>query len=193
MMAISNGLTYAPLGTDIRQDSAIGAEIKLPAGSPLLDLKSLSSADRESLCKALFENQVVVIRNQQGIDPKVLPELAKVFDESASDIHSAGVKAVSDPRNILSAYKAGRIPRAPQVGIIGTGKFENYEGLESLDLVHLVCQPLNQTGRKTSSQRSLLMLAIKGSHPVSRVAFERGRARARLHAPLPLAHGHAFL
>lgn len=140
-MAISSGLTYAPLEPEVRQDSAIGAEVKLPAGMHLLDLKGLSSADRESLRRALFENQVVVIRNQQGIDPTVLPELAKIFDESASDVHSAGEKAVSDPRNILSAYKAGRIPRAPQVGIIGTGKFENYEGLKSLDLVHLVRQP----------------------------------------------------
>lgn len=137
-MAISAGLTYASLGPEIRQDSAIGAEVKLPAGMPLLDPKGLSSSDQESLRRALFENQVVVIRNQRGIDPAVLPELAKIFDESASDVHSAGAKAVSDPRNILSAYKAGRIPRAPQVGIIGTGKFENYEGLENLDLVHLV-------------------------------------------------------
>lgn len=139
-MAISTSLTYAPLGSDIRQDSAIGAEVKLPPGMPLMNPKDLSAPDKESLRRALFENQVVVIRNQQGIDPTVLPDLAKVFDESASDIHSAGEKAVSDPRNILSAYKAGRIPRAPQVGIIGTGKFENYEGLESLELVHLVRQ-----------------------------------------------------
>lgn len=144
-MAISTTLTYAPLGSDIRQDSAIGAEVKLPTGMPLLNPKDLSPADRESLRQALFQNQVVVIRDQQGIDPTVLPELTKVFDESASDIHSAGEKAVSDPRNILSAYKAGRIPRAPQVGIIGTGKFQNYEGLESLDLVHLVRKRSNMT------------------------------------------------
>lgn len=88
--------------------------------------------------KALFENQVVVIRNQRGIEPKTLPQLTKLFDPTATDIHSAGEKAVSDPRNILSAYKAGRIPRTPQVGIIGSGKFQNYEGIDELEVIHLV-------------------------------------------------------
>lgn len=103
------------LPESIRQDSRIGAEVVLPKHMPILDLALLSEDDRSQLRQALFQNQVVVIRNQQGIDASVLPQLAKVFDPHASDIHSAGEKAVSDPRNILSAYKAGRIPDAPQV------------------------------------------------------------------------------
>jgi hypothetical protein len=58
--------------------------------------------------------------------------LRKVFDPNATDIHSAGEKAVSNPKNILSAYKAGRKTRAPQVGIIGSGKFQDYEGIKEL-------------------------------------------------------------
>lgn len=107
----------------------------------MLDLDLLTDNDKDTLRKALFENQVVVIRKQKGIDPTVLPKLAKIFDPNASDIHSAGEKAVSDPKNILSAYKAGRIPRAPQVGIIGSGKFQDYEGLKELEVVHLVRIP----------------------------------------------------
>ncbi|CEJ54243.1 Putative Alpha-ketoglutarate dependent xanthine dioxygenase [Penicillium brasilianum] len=133
----------------IRQSSAIGADIKLPLGMPILNPEELSETDKATLRKALFGNQVVVIRKQKGIDPTALPKLAKIFDPNASDIHSAGEKPVSNPKNILSAYKAGRIPRAPQVGIIGSGKFHDYEGIKELEVVHLDHtlfheEPLNQ-------------------------------------------------
>ncbi|KAJ5607528.1 hypothetical protein N7537_004147 [Penicillium hordei] len=131
-------LTFNLLTGEIRQSPATGAEIQLPPGMAMLDLDRLTDNDKDTLRKALFENQVVVIRNQKGIDPTVLPKLAKIFDPNASDIHSAGEKAVSDLKNILSAYKAGRIPRASQVGIIGSGKFQDYEGLKELEVVHLV-------------------------------------------------------
>jgi len=108
-------LSFQLLPKDIRQSSRIGAEIILPSDQSILDLERLTEADKETLREAVFDNSVVVIRNQQGINPAILPELTKIFDPSASDIHSAGVKAVSDPRNILASYRAGRIPRAPQV------------------------------------------------------------------------------
>jgi hypothetical protein len=100
---------------DIRQSSQVGAEIILPSDRPILDPAELSEADRYVLREAVFDNSVVVIRNQQGINPETFPELAKVFDKHATNLHSAGKNAVSDPRNILASYKAGRIPRAPQV------------------------------------------------------------------------------
>jgi hypothetical protein len=137
-MPESTALTFDLLPDEIRQSSAIGAEVQLPPGMPMLDFDRLTEKDKEVLQEALFRNQVIVIRGQKGIDPNVLPRLAKLFDPNASDIHSAGEKAVSDPKNILSAYKAGRIPRAPQVGIIGSGKFRDYEGLDELEVVHLV-------------------------------------------------------
>ncbi|KAJ5747290.1 uncharacterized protein N7511_008986 [Penicillium nucicola] len=136
-MPESTALAFNLLPDEVRQSSAIGAEVQLPPGMPMLDLDRLTEKDKEVLQEALFRNQVIVIRGQKGIDPTVLPKLAKVFDPNASDIHSAGEKAVSDPKNILSAYKAGRIPRAPQVGIIGSGKFQDYEGLDELEVVHL--------------------------------------------------------
>lgn len=131
------GLWFEPLPADARQTSAIGAEVHLPAGVPVLDLAALGETDKDTLRKALFENQVIVIRNQNGVDPKVLPQLARLFDPTASDTHSAGEKAVSDPRNILSAYKAGRVPEAPQVGIIGSGTFKDYRGIKELEVIHL--------------------------------------------------------
>ncbi|KAK6082882.1 alpha-ketoglutarate dependent xanthine dioxygenase [Seiridium cupressi] len=117
--------------------NAIEAEIKLPNDMPTLEIGRLTEQDKQTLRKALFEDQVIVIRGQKGIEPTVLPELAKVFNESAIGAHSTGEKAVSDSRNILSAYKAGRIPQAPQVGIIGLGKFQDYDGIPKLEVIHL--------------------------------------------------------
>ncbi|KAF4895112.1 putative dioxygenase [Colletotrichum viniferum] len=133
----SQGLSFKELPASVRESSLIGAEVHLPSPMNVLDTDALSEEDVATFRKALFENQVVVIRNQKGIAPETLPKLTKIFDPTATDIHSAGKKAVSDPRNILSAYKAGRIPRAPQVGIIGSGKFQNYEGVEELEVIHL--------------------------------------------------------
>lgn len=142
-----SGLSFELLPSDIRDSSQIGAEVKLPSSMPILDVSALTESDIATLRQALFENQVVVIRNQQGIDPNTIPQLTKIFDPSASDIHASGKEAVSDVKNILSAYKAGRLPRAPQVGIIGSGKFRNYEGLDELEVVHLVCAGLSKSGR----------------------------------------------
>lgn len=166
-MPESTSLTFNLLSDEIRQSSAIGAEVQLPPGMVMLDLDRLTDNDKDTLRKALFENQVVVIRNQKGIDPTVLPKLAKIFDPNASDIHSAGEKAVSDPKNILSAYKAGRIPRAPQVGIIGSGKFQDYEGLKELEVVHLVRIPY-----LTDISNLLWLTSETGSHLVSRGASQ---------------------
>ncbi|RDW75729.1 alpha-ketoglutarate dependent xanthine dioxygenase-3 [Coleophoma crateriformis] len=129
--------TFELLPPNIRESSQIGAQVSLPADAPLLNIDEISEANKDVLRQALFENQVIVIRKQQGIDPTTLPKLAKVFDPAASDIHSAGVKAVSNPKDILSAYKAGRLPRAPQVGVIGSGTFKDYEGIPELDVIHL--------------------------------------------------------
>ncbi|KAH0430141.1 alpha-ketoglutarate dependent xanthine dioxygenase [Colletotrichum camelliae] len=133
----SQGLSFKELPTSLRESSLIGAEVHLPSSMNVLDTDALSEEDIATFRRALFENQVVVLKNQKGIAPETLPKLTKIFDPTATDIHSAGEKAVSDPRNILSAYKAGRIPRAPQVGIIGSGKFQNYEGVEELEVIHL--------------------------------------------------------
>lgn len=111
----TTGLSFKLLPKSIRQESCIGAEITLPRGMNILDLDALTNQDKENLRRALFRNQVIVIRNQSGIDPAVILRLAKIFDPTATDVHSAGEKGVSNPKNILSAYKAGRVPGVPQV------------------------------------------------------------------------------
>ncbi|KAF2084924.1 alpha-ketoglutarate dependent xanthine dioxygenase [Saccharata proteae CBS 121410] len=130
-------LRISPLAADIRKATMLGAEAILPTGMPILDLEKLSAADKENLRNGVFKNGVVVVRNQQGLDPATLPKIAKIFDETAWDIHSGGEKMVTDQKNILAQNRGARIPRAPQVSVIGKGKFVDYEGLPELDLKHV--------------------------------------------------------
>lgn len=130
-------LQIIPLPVEIRKQSLIGAEVVLPSSMTLLDLSRLSNIDKDTLRNGLYNHHVLVIRNQLGISPAVLPEIGKLFDETAWNIHSGGLRVVKDPGNILAANKAARIPRAPQVSVIGQGDFKNYEGVD-LSLKHVV-------------------------------------------------------
>jgi xanthine dioxygenase len=183
----SSDLTFQLLPDDIRQSSLIGAQVNLPVDMNILDLEALSENNKDVLRQALFENQVVVIRGQKGIDPKVLPQLTKIFDPTATDIHSAGEKSVSDPKNILSAYKAGRIPRAPQVSVIGSGNFQNYEGIDYLEVVHLVRHA------KLCFLKGAMLTRVAGSHFVSRPTTLIARITGRIHSSIQMAHGHPIL
>ncbi|KAL3472726.1 alpha-ketoglutarate dependent xanthine dioxygenase [Aspergillus californicus] len=130
-------IRITPLDSSLRLDSQIGAEVSLHKSMPLLDPNALSSADKTTLRAALYEHNVLVIRDQQGIDPAVLPQIGKLFDDTACDIHSGGRDAVRDPKNILAANRSARIPDAPQVSVIGQGDFRNYRGIDELALRHL--------------------------------------------------------
>lgn len=88
------------------------------------------------LRQALYDNSVLVIRKQHGINPLSLDALAAIWDEDMINVHSAGASQVRDPRSILSRNNGARLPDAPNVQIIGNGRFDDYEGLD-LDLVHV--------------------------------------------------------
>ncbi|KAF2635709.1 alpha-ketoglutarate dependent xanthine dioxygenase [Massarina eburnea CBS 473.64] len=127
------------------KSSHLGAEARLPTGMQHIDLFALSEDDKQALREGLFENGVVVIRNQQGLDPNVMPQIGKFFDSTAWDIHSGGVKMVTDAKNILSVNRGARIPRAQQVSVIGKGRFRDHEGIEELDLKHVSHTEFHET------------------------------------------------
>lgn len=131
-------LRVDPLPEGLRKSSLIGAEVTLPTGMQLLDLDALSDQDKKTLRDGLFDNGVVVIHNQQGLDPEVMPKIGHLFDLTAGDVHSGGDKVVTDKKNILAQNRGSRVPRAPQVTIIGKGKWTGHEGLPELDLKHVV-------------------------------------------------------
>lgn len=137
MPHIIDPLRIHPLDVVLRKDTKLGAEVLLPSSMNLLDLQKLSKNDRQTLREALFAHGVLVIRDQAGLEPTVLVELAKLFDPAPLDHHSGGAKQVTDPNNILSLNNCSRIPHAPQVTVIGKGRFEDHQGLSEVNLQHL--------------------------------------------------------
>ena len=137
MPHIISPLRIEPLPTTLRKDTGLGAEVHLPSSMSLLDLQSLSDHDKQTLREALFTHGILVIRNQTNLPPTTLVDLAKLFDPAPLDHHSGGAKQVTDSNNILSLNNCSRIPAAPQVTVIGKGRFEDYQGLREVNLQHL--------------------------------------------------------
>ncbi|KAK8191992.1 alpha-ketoglutarate dependent xanthine dioxygenase [Phyllosticta capitalensis] len=130
-------LRVVPLPAELRKSSQLGAEVVLPSGMHHLSLDKLTEQEKTTLKDGLYQHGILVVRDQHGIHPGVMPQIGKFFDETAGEIHSAGEKMVTDKRNILSQNRGARNPRATQVGIIGKGRFDNVEGCLNLDLKHV--------------------------------------------------------
>ncbi|KAI6835153.1 hypothetical protein KC340_g5635 [Hortaea werneckii] len=130
-------LAIRPLTDELRKDTLLGAEVILPSSIRHLDVSHLSTEEHNTLREALFGNGVLVVRGQEGIKPTHLVSLAKLFDHAPLDIHSGGAKQVTDPKNILSQNGCTRVPSAPQVTVIGQGKYYSHEGIPEIDLKHL--------------------------------------------------------
>jgi alpha-ketoglutarate-dependent taurine dioxygenase len=130
-------LSIVPLEDGLRKQTDLGAEVRLPDSMRLLDPGSLSDQEISNLRDGLFQHGLLVVRDQSGVDPNVLVNLAKLFDPTAKDIHSGGLKQVTDEKNILSQNNCSRIPRAPQVTVIGKGNTAGHEGIDDLEMKHL--------------------------------------------------------
>ncbi|KAH7028929.1 alpha-ketoglutarate dependent xanthine dioxygenase [Microdochium trichocladiopsis] len=126
-----------PLPAALRKETNIGAEMLLRGDQLFIDPDLITDDDRELLRTALYEHSVLVVRKQKGIEPSVLPRLARVWDDHAKSTHSGGAQMVKDKDNILSKNGGDRIPRAPQVSVLGSGHFKDYEGLPEVRLRHL--------------------------------------------------------
>ncbi|TVY28774.1 putative dioxygenase [Lachnellula hyalina] len=161
-------LRVVPLDTHVRKSSQIGAQVILPDSMTLFTPQALTENDTHILRQALFDHGVLVIRGQLGIAPQILSEIAKVFDPQAKNVHSGGKMQVTDSKNILSQNNCSRIPRAPQVTVIGKGDVEGYEGIPHLELKHLDQSSFHE-------------------HPLSDDEIERGCTRPyRWHMDAPL-------
>ncbi|KKF92307.1 putative dioxygenase [Ceratocystis platani] len=139
----STNLEVRPLPASLQKDSRIGAEVHFRGAADssdpprLVTPAALDDSDKKLLQTALWEHSVLVFKKQKGIHPSVLSELAGVWDDKVKDTHSAGEKMVTDKDNILSRNGGNRIPRAPMVSILGSGRFENYESIPELNLRHV--------------------------------------------------------
>ncbi|RDW81910.1 hypothetical protein BP6252_03022 [Coleophoma cylindrospora] len=134
----SPAFTIQPLSPELSQKSLIGAEVIINPGVPqVLSVENLAPEDVSVLRQALYDYSVLVIRRQNGIEPTTLPQLAAIWDDKMIATHSAGKQPISDPKNILSRTVALRTRKCDAVSIIGNGHFENYEGIPSVDLLHV--------------------------------------------------------
>ncbi|KAK8136158.1 sulfonate dioxygenase [Apiospora sp. TS-2023a] len=83
MPHVVESLRVVPLRAEVRKTSQIGAEVILPPSMKHLDFGGLSDDEKATLRSGLFDNGVLVVRNQQGLDPNVMPQIGRFFDETA--------------------------------------------------------------------------------------------------------------
>ncbi|KAJ5875857.1 uncharacterized protein N7529_001441 [Penicillium soppii] len=81
------------------------------------DVETMTDEDFDFLRRTLYENQVVVLKNQGKLSPHAQYELTRRFDPSAG-VYSHG-KSI-DKRSVLHADLT-TIPSQPQVQVIGSG------------------------------------------------------------------------
>ncbi|KAH7076971.1 hypothetical protein BKA63DRAFT_294012 [Paraphoma chrysanthemicola] len=97
------------------------------------DLENITESDAEIIIRALYENQVVLFRNQQKLSPKAQYELTRLFDPSATGYGHG--KTLDAKRSILHP-DLKTVPHQPQVQIIGNGPVDEFEGLKNITLKH---------------------------------------------------------
>lgn len=83
--------------------------------------------------KQLYQNQLILFKNQQNLSPKAQYELNKRFDPTAQQ-YGHGDRAHGEQSAIHRHMKP--IPHQPEVMIKGNGFVESYEGLQDLHLRH---------------------------------------------------------
>ncbi|KZZ98835.1 Taurine catabolism dioxygenase TauD/TfdA [Moelleriella libera RCEF 2490] len=99
-----------------------------------IDLEALTDAEFDVIRNALYENQILVFRDQGHVSPKAQYELTQRFDPSASGGYGHG-KTLDAKRSILHP-DLKTIPHQPQVQVIGNGFVDEYEGLKNFRLRH---------------------------------------------------------
>ncbi|QDS74557.1 hypothetical protein FKW77_007936 [Venturia effusa] len=112
-----------------------------------LDIENLTDADFEFIKNALYNHQVVVLKNQGHVSPKAQFELTQRFDPQAT---SYGHGKTLDAKRSILHPDLKTIPHQPQVQVIGNGFVPSYEGLENIKLKH----PHHKTFHKTTVPES---------------------------------------
>ncbi|KAA8913776.1 hypothetical protein FN846DRAFT_928594 [Sphaerosporella brunnea] len=98
-----------------------------------VELNTLNDTDFEVLREALYNHQVVIIKNQSGASPRAQYEFTRRFDPVSTNYGHG--KTLDAERSVLHP-DLKTIPHQPQVQVIGNGFVEAYEGLENIQLRH---------------------------------------------------------
>ena len=102
-----------------------------------LDLNGISTADVNTLRRAIWTHKVLVIKGQKDLDPKKHWELVTRLDPDAPQIHSHGDVATFNKKG--GVLTKGRpiigIPGAENVRLIGKGyQGEDHYGIKNLNI-----------------------------------------------------------
>ncbi|KAF2659331.1 Clavaminate synthase-like protein [Lophiostoma macrostomum CBS 122681] len=97
------------------------------------DLENVSESDFETIRKALYENSVILFKNQQSLSPRAQYELTRMFDPS---MQSYGHGKTLDAKRSILHPDLKTIPHQPQVQVIGNGQVDSFEGLKDITLKH---------------------------------------------------------
>jgi alpha-ketoglutarate-dependent taurine dioxygenase len=82
---------------------------------------------------ALYENDVILFKNQQSLSPRAQYELTRLFDPTSTGYGHG--KTLDAKRSILHP-DLKTIPHQPRVQVIGNGPVASFEGLENITLKH---------------------------------------------------------
>lgn len=108
-----------------------------------VDLENLSDSDFDVLRDALYNYNVICIKGQDTLTPRVQAELTRRFDPQALSYGHG--KTIDAKRSILHP-DLKTVPHQPEVQVIGNGFVSEYEGLKDVTLKH----PHHRTFHKTS-------------------------------------------
>ncbi|EFW99197.1 alpha-ketoglutarate dependent xanthine dioxygenase [Grosmannia clavigera kw1407] len=97
-----------------------------------IDVGNLTDDTFAIIRSALYQHNVVLIKNQHSLSSRVQCELTSRFDPDAN-VYSHG-KSI-DKRSVLHKDLT-TIPSEPKVQVIGHGSVKSFEGLEDLKLTH---------------------------------------------------------
>ncbi|KEF59327.1 uncharacterized protein A1O9_04171 [Exophiala aquamarina CBS 119918] len=121
---------------------AKSSEAELGALLGNIDLDNLSDADFDVIHKALYQYNVICIKDQGNLTPKAQAELTRRFDPEALSYGHG--KTIDAKRSILHP-DLKTVPHQPEVQVIGNGFVSEYEGLKNITLKH----PHHRTFHKT--------------------------------------------
>ena len=109
------------------------SEVDFGAELRNVDLSNITLDDFEVIRNAVYNFQVVLIKDQGSVTPAQQYNLNNLFDSEATDYGHG--KTLDAKRSILHP-DLKTIPHQPQVQVIGNGFVEFYEGLENITLKH---------------------------------------------------------
>jgi len=123
----SSTITVHPFEVSAESEIDFGAELRN------VDLSNVTADDFEVIRNAVYNHQVVLIKDQSGVTPAQQFALNNLFDPAGT---SYGHGKTLDAKRSILHPDLKTIPHQPQVQVIGNGFVSSYEGLENITLKH---------------------------------------------------------